>query len=646
MFSKQPSVFLPIKKLFQYYLFFITVFFLGRTFLFIQYYDRIEASGVNYWLSFVYGLKMDTMMACFILALPTVVLFTFPKFLAGFAQWFLKLFFLVFILVVVYMENATIPFFAQFDARPNELFINYIKYPKEVLTMLYKAYLFEIVLAFIMMFIVAKFYLAYMKEYFKEAFEVAWWKRLLLFPIVAALVFIGIRSSFGHRAANLSSVVYSKSHLVNEIAKNSLYSVLYTVYSLKAHGTDIKKYGKMQESEAYKRVQKRLSIENVHATIPFLRTEPTHFPTTKKKNIVVFMQESIGAQFVEVTGGEAGITPHINSLSKEGLLFENLHSVGTRSVRGLAGTIAGFIPVPGRGVIKRSKGNPNFFTLANLLKPYGYSTSFIYGGEKDFDNMGAWFYGNGFDLVIDEKDYKNPAFKGTWGASDEDLVRKANELFKKQYAEGKPFASVMFSSSNHTPFEFPDGRIELVPNVPKQSVKNAIKYADYAIGLFFELAKKEAYFKDTIFVVASDHNVRVYGKDLVPVKAFHIPAFIIADGLKPQVFSEITSQPDVLATAIDLLGVDLVHPVLGKSVYSNEKQNFAFMQFHEIYALRDGDKVAILQPNKKPLTFHYANAKLTPTEHDSELEKDLLAFVTVSSLLYENRLHTLEHLRK
>jgi phosphoglycerol transferase MdoB-like AlkP superfamily enzyme len=246
--------------------------------------------------------------------------------------------------------------------------------------------------------------------------------------------------------------------------------------------------------------------------------------------------------------------------------------------------------------------------------------------------------GNGFDEVIEQKDYANPTFVSTWGVSDEDLVIKANEKFKAHSAKNEKFVSVIFSSSNHSPFELPDGKIEFIAGEPRQGVKNAVKYADFTIGKFFELARKEPYYKDTVFVVATDHNVRVYGDDLVPVNMFHVPALIITDGLKPQKINLLTSQPDILATALDLIGVNLTYPILGHSVFSDAKKEVLFMLFNESFALRVKDKVAIIQPNKEPLTFIYKNEHLVATAHDEELEKDALAFVIVMDDMYNKKL--------
>ena len=197
----------------------------------------------------------------------------------------------------------------------------------------------------------------------------------------------------------------------------------------------------------------------------------------------------------------------------------------------------------------------------------------------------------------------------------------------------------MFSTSNHSPFDFPEDRIKLIDSVEKKSVKNAIKYADFAIGKFIEQARKEDYYKDTIFVILADHNVRVYGKDMVPVNMFHIPGIILGKNIKPVVYNKISTQPDVLATALDLIGLDLKYPIMGHSIFSDKKQDISLMQFHTSYALRVGNQVAIIRPNKKPITFLYQNNHLVKTQSNIELEKDVLAFVITLDYIYNKKLY-------
>lgn len=615
----------------------IIIFFIGRVTLFIIYFENIQNSDSSYWLSFIYGLRMDTILVSLLLLIPLILLSFAPKIAQNIVNIFLKYYFLVLISILIYIEVATLPFIAQYDVRPNYLFIEYLEYPREVFSMILAEYKLELSIALILIIGFIYIYLRNFKETLNNIFEIIYWKRVLIFIPLFILLFIGARSSFGHRPANISDAIYSSNRMLNEITKNSIHSIIDAIYVNQKHGSKsvMKSYGEMDIKEAISRVESRLNIKSIDTKLPLRRVEKTHFKRDKPKNLVIFIQESYGYQFFE----DKEISPNFNRLAKSSIFFGDLYSNGTRSVRGIAGLVAGNFSITGRGVLKRNKSQKDYFTIAKLLKPYGYYTLFIYGGESRFDNMKGWFFGNGFDEIIDEPKFKNPSFVGTWGVCDGDVVERANSEYKKLYSKNQKFASVIFSTSNHSPFDFPDNKITLIDGVAKKSVKNAIKYADFAIGKFIELAQKEEYYKDTIFVVVADHNIRVYGDDVVPINMFHIPAMILGTDIKPQKYLKIATQPDILATALDLMGLDLEYPIMGHSIFSDKKANISLMQFNRYYALRSDNKVAILRPNKKPLTFVYKNKHLQKIESDNNLERDALAFVVSLNYMYHNRLY-------
>lgn len=599
-------------------------------------------------MSFIYGLRMDTIAVSYLMIIPVLLLTLSPKMLSTAVDKLLRVYFLIILLILVYMENATFPFFAEYDVRPNFKFVEYLEYPKEVFAMIFAEYKLALFISMVMMATVAYFYWKLTKNAFLKSFEEVYWKRLLLIFPLSILLFIGIRSSFGHRAANNSDAMYSSNRVINEITKNTAYSVAYSIYANKkfaSKGTG--QYGKMDVNEAIKRVSRRLDINSSNNESIFSRLERTHFKQEKPKNLVVFLQESVGAQFSASVGGEEGIMPEFDRLAKDGIIFTDLYSNGTRSIRGIAGVVAGNFAVPGKGVLKRPKSQTDWFTIARLFKPLGYETSFIYGGESRFDNMKAWFLGNGFDKVIDEGKMPACNYIGTWGICDEEVVGFADTEYKRLNDNKKAFMSVVFSTSNHSPFDFPDGKIELVSGVEKKSVKNAIKYADYAIGQMIAKAKQNGYYDNTVFLIVSDHNVRVYGDDTVPVNMFHIPGLILGGGIKPLVYEKTSTHPDITATALDLVGADFNYPLLGHSIFSEKKQNLSFMQFNNNYALMINDKIAVIRPNKPASSYTYnrdtqlnlSDKHLIPVEHDDELEKDVLAFIVVMNHLYEKGLY-------
>ena len=630
-----------ITVLLRYYIAILLLFFVGRLTLFVLYFERFSGDEVNYWLTFLYGLRMDVILTSMLFILPVLLLTLMPSRFKHIVAGTVKYYFLVVIAVLIYLENATLPFFAQYDVRPNYLFVEYLEYPKEVFSMLFADYLLEFCVALLMIAAAMYLYLKMTGDAFLRVFDVPYHQRVLWFFPLALLLLLGIRSSLGHRPANISDAMYSTSRIVNEITKNTPYSIVYAIYANKKYGQGalLDKYGKMAPSEALERVKKRLHIESNSTVSVLSRLEHTHFKRSEPKNLVIFLQESMGAQFVEAVGGEAGITPEFNRLAKEGILFKDLYSNGTRSIRGIAGMVSGNFSIPGKGVLKRNKSQHDFFTLASLLKPLGYKSLFIYGGESRFDNMKGWFLGNGFDEIIDEPKFSNPKFVGTWGVCDEEVAMRANAEFKKLHANKQKFVSLIFSTSNHAPFDFPEGKFAPVEGVALKSVKNAIKYADYAIGRFIDAARQEAYYKDTVFVIVSDHNIRVYGDDVVPVNMFHIPGLILSEGLTPQQYEKIATQPDVLATALDLMGMDATYPIMGHSIFSDAKQNLALMQFNSTYALRVDNTVAVLREGMDAQTFRYVNEHLVACESDAELERDLLAFIVALDYLYNHKLY-------
>ncbi|WP_232227100.1 MULTISPECIES: LTA synthase family protein [Flavobacterium] len=436
--------------------------------------------------------------------------------------------------------------------------------------------------------------------------------------------------------------MFSTDQLTNCLGLNSFYTITFALYSIKNEGNSGKIYGKMNPEEAISRVKKYMNVSNSDFTdkeLPLLHNQYSDTLLKRPYNIVILLEESLGAEYVGCLEG-LKLTPEFDKLAKEGLLFTNLYSTGTRSVRGIEAVVTGFLPSPSESVVKLNNSQTNFYTIASLLKRKGYDTSFIYGGMNNFDNMGSFFNGNGFDYLIDEDNFdsKKSIFHGTWGWCDEDVMKKANTYFSS--LKTKPFVSLIFSSSNHEPFEYPEGRIKLYDK-QKNTVNNAMKYADYSIGKFFEMAKKEAYYKNTIFVIIADHNTRTYGKHLVPIHKFHIPALIIGPNFpKGEKYTKLCSQIDIQPTVLSKIGMNVSTPMPGRNLFElpENVKGRAIMQFNDINAFRLGNQVVIMQPYKEPLQFKVEkDTVFTPVTLNKELAKDALAHVITASYLYKNR---------
>lgn len=633
-----------LKPIINFILIGLLITTLSRIFLFFIFKERVQETE-NFLQIFSIGLRFDLIILCYLSILPTLLLSILPNKIVVLFRNFLKFYFIIILFLFFLMELSTLDFIKQYDTRPNRLFLDYLMYPKEVVGMLLKSHLPSLIIAAILLNSALFFAI---KKGNKLFYPVAGnlKTKLLFFPLVVFLLFFGARGSLSSkRPINASNAIFCSDQMTNSLGLNSLYTVAFAAYSLKNEG-DVKKYGKMDALEAYSRVKKYMDVTAfLSDEVPFLHLQEPN-KDQPKYNVVVFLQESLGAEYVGCLNG-LPLTPQFDLLSKEGLLFTNLYCTGTRSVRGIEQVTAGFLPNPSESIVKLGGSQQGFFTLADAFGRQNYDTSFIYGGMANFDNMASFFNGNGFKNIIDETDFDTDgtsyALKGTWGYSDEDLVVKANEYYKS--LGNKPFFSLLFSTSNHEPFEFPDGRINLYEQ-PKNTVNNAMKYADFSIGKFFTLAKKEAYFNNTIFVIIADHNTRTYGKNLVPVNKFHIPALIIAPNIeKGSTYDNLASQMDIPSTVLVLSGITTKTPMPGRNLMTlpKETKGRTIMLFHETYAFRVADDIIILNPNAKPLQFKVkSDTELIPTALNEELAKDALAHIVASSNLYKNRAYRID----
>ncbi len=622
----------------------IVIFTLSRLGLSIWQADRVSA--VDGWFSlFLQGLRIDIVALCYLFGVPALftVLFLHNNGLGQLWKKILRVWLTVGSVFILFMEVATPAFIETYDFRPNRLFIEYLLYPKEVFTMLANGHLVAVVSSLVVTVIASLVYWKLAGWAVKDLRLPSWKIRPVIALLVIAIAFAGARSSLGHRGINPAMVAFSSDPLVNSLVLNSGYSVLYAAQQLKDEEKSSEQYGKMSEEEMLdivKNSRNRPASDYISTEIPTLTKNSASYQG-KPKNIVIVLEESLGAQFVGTLGGKP-LTPEFDKLAQEGWLFENLYATGTRSVRGIEAVTAGFTPTPARATVKLTKSQNGFFTIAELLRRQGYSTSFIYGGEKHFDNMASYFYGNGFETIVDEKDYKNPKFVSTWGMSDEDLFDKANETFTELAKGAKPFFSLVFTSSNHDPFEFPDGKIELFDK-EKQTRNNAAKYADYALGHFFKLAKQSNYWKDTIFLVIADHDSRVAGDSLVPIKNFHIPALILGENIEPRRDNRLVSQIDMPTTLLSVAGISGEYPMIGYDLTQDVNPNRAFMQYDQTQAMMKGTDVIILKPNQSPQGYEYdkPNEKLNPKEQPEAMKKEALAHALLGSYLYKNQLYKL-----
>ncbi len=372
--KKNLSFLSPLHPIIIFYLLGLVIFFIFRSALCLQYYARVMEVE-NSLLSFAIGVRVDTILLCYCLMLPTLALLILPAPVISKIRCLFSLYFALLVSLFVFLELATFPFLAEFDTRPDRVFLEHAVQIREVASMILKGYtiplLFTVSVTLLISWGSFRFFQAVFEGFIPNGLA----KKVLFFFIITPLLAYGARSSssFGD-PANPSDFAFSKSHLVNQLCLNTTYNLVYEYCSQKnAEKDPVKFYGNMDTQEMLDRVRKTANISKEGCTnpnIPLLHKQQSSVQRTSPVNLVIIVEESLGAEFVGCLGG-LPLTPNFDALSKEGLLFTRMYATGTRTLRGLEAVISGFLPTPAKSVFKLGLSKETSSPLLNFLKEAG-----------------------------------------------------------------------------------------------------------------------------------------------------------------------------------------------------------------------------------------------------------------------------------
>lgn len=417
----------------------------------------------------------------------------------------------------------------------------------------------------------------------------------LYFLIIVILIF-GARGGFSQGTLNWGRAYFSENYFANQMSLNGVFTLFKSL--------DI---DRKEQKKSAKEIDFIFSEEEIKENIRnYIKTSEDKFLSNKnvvlrevnpktlerKFNVVIVLMESFMADTVGVLGGVPDTTPQYNKLSKEGLLFNNFYSNGNRSNRGIVSVLTGFPSQYGHAIIKKPVGQNPFLSLSSILKKRGYNTSFIYGGDIEFDNMKGFLSLNGIDNIISKKNFPIKERTIKWGVPDDKVFE-----FTSNYLDSlkEPFFTEIFTLSNHAPFDVPY-------NFNKFSEKeyedykryNAFLFSDYAIGKFVDLVRNKKWAQNTIFIFVADHGEHRGEKVEVDWKKFTNPLLIWTPGgqIKNGVFEKLGSQVDLLPTLMEILGGKYVHSSWGKNLFLEESKNaFVYIIEHGFIGLIDNENI-------------------------------------------------------
>ena len=374
------------------------------------------------------------------------------------------------------------------------------------------------------------------------------------------------------------------------------------------------------------------------------------------KNVVVILMESFAGHSVGALGRPGNITPYFDKLSKEGLLFDRFFSNGTHTHQGMFATMACFPNLPGfEYLMQTPEGSHKLSGLPQLLSARKFDDVYVYNGDFAWDNQSGFFSNQGMTNFIGRNDFVNPVFSDpTWGVSDQDMFSRGLEELKTRGESGKPFYALLQTLSNHTPYALPTplpvekvtGRGSLDEHL------TAMRYSDWALGQFFEKARKEPYFKETLFVIVGDHG---FGNEQqiteMDLGRFNVPMLMIAPGMQEKFGQRdhtVGTQIDIVPTIMGRLGGDTLHQCWGRDLLNLPEGDKGFGVIKpsgsdQTVALVTADRILVLPKEMPPKLWEYElgaepTGKVIPESPDeAALKQKLESFLqTATKSLLDN----------
>ncbi|MBQ0719893.1 MAG: sulfatase-like hydrolase/transferase [Gammaproteobacteria bacterium] len=571
----------------------LVIFLFIRTALLIYHLDEVAINLASLLQLYAVGLLYDLAFLAYA-ALPLgLYILLVPKRLWSRSghQWWLQGLYAFSLFIMLFIAVCEWIFWDEFGVRFNFISVDYLVYSDEVLNNILQSYpIYPLLTGLTVIALLTAWFLRKQTECALSAPQLPWRQRpvglvLLLAPALIA-------SLLNQNLRQVDSNTYRR-----ELSSNGPYQFF------AAFRNNELDYPEFYATLPDAKVAQQLRAELAESNVKFIGEDPLDIrrlvdnPGEKRDlNVVLVTVESLSAKYLGSFGDPRKLTPNLDRLRQQSLFFNNFYATGTRTTRGLEAITLSIPPTPGRSIVKRVGRESGFASLGQQLNEHGYDSVFLYGGRGYFDNMNTFFRGNGYRVVDqDSVSQESIHFENAWGMSDEDLYDQVLWLADDDHNSGKPFFLQVMTTSNHRPYTYPEGRIDIPSGTGRAG---AIKYTDYAIGRFLDAAQDKPWFGETIFVFVADHTAGSAGKEDLPIANYHIPLWIYAPAiLPPREIDQLSSQIDLAPTLLGLLNIDYTSTFFGYNLLlANGPPGRALIGNYQHLGLFDGRDVAIIDP--------------------------------------------------
>lgn len=576
------------QRLMPFVVFFLFLEFVVRAALSFHGGNNLEGVMALLPVSFLIGLLFDVGVFCY-LAIP-ILLYTLalPQRFQGerVDRISTTILFFVFTYALLFSATGEWLFWDEFQTRYNFIAVDYLVYTNEVIGNIQESYPLGWLLSGMAIISASFSFMFYKHASLFLPVRISLPKRasgLLVMVLLCLVSFFTVHGSYAEITDN---------RYLNQIGRNGIYELF---SAFRNNELDYDNFYLTKPTEEIASFVKKAVGGDGVTTSPLQR--PVKNKGDKKYNLVLITVESLGANFLKEFGGNGNITPNLDALISKSLFFGNLYATGTRTVYGLSAITLAMPPIPGNAIVRRAD-NGNLFSLGHVLESKGYESKFIYGGYGYFDNMNAFFGANGYEIVDRSKLTKEESsFANVWGVSDDNVYRRAMKENDLSHDKGKPFFNMIMTTSNHRPYTYPDGKIDLPSKTSGRW--GGVKFTDFAIDEFLNEAKKHAWYKDTIFVIVADHTAGSSGRSELDPDLYHIPMWVYAPGIiKPGRIDDLASQIDVAPTILGLMGIDYDSRFYGVDLMK-VKPDRAFISNYQSLGYLTKDGLVVLKPGRQ-----------------------------------------------
>jgi phosphoglycerol transferase MdoB-like AlkP superfamily enzyme len=535
-----------MKNLLKYYLLSIVswmlVFSFGRlVFHAINFSESSAGDLSTFWGSFVHGLRLDLSMSAYLVFIPflflSLILLVFKKTSKGF-NGFLQLALLIPSSIIIAIDAQLFRYWGfKLDLTPFR-FIQTGASDAAASIRLVDTLLVFAAFAFILLLALLLY-----KKLLAKSFVKIPQKRStgLIALVLCAILFVPIRGSFDVAPISVSSAYFHKDHFPNQAAINPVWNFM---YALTIKNQDVR-LNLCDKDEATK------TWESLYGASDSTYYSPK--PTIDKPNVILVVLESFSAKLIEPLGGTPGLTPRLNKLCSDGVLFTNYYASGDRSDMGLASMFTGYPAMPNKHLLafpQRLQSLPN---ICKTLAAQGYTSSFFYGGNLEFANINSLFITGGVNNIITQKEMPSFGDNGKWGVHDEHVF----ELFANHIKqEAEPFFASVFSLSSHEPYKVPATYKHFKGNLA--AFNGATYYTDSCLGVLVDELKTSGVWDKSIVIITADHATRMPDmSDVNRANKFRIPLLLTGGAIDTSyTLDHLCSQSDLALTVLNVLGLE------------------------------------------------------------------------------------------